>query len=369
MTHRWIAGSIEFLEGAYAPESGLFSYSSRLAGDSFTNDFEHPAVMRYTINSLLGLQEANRAGHAGPAAELYPAKLQTFLDRQLGAVDNWADRGLLLVLLSREGRKTEASNLLRDISGFVDGQNFARVDLQSIAWMLWGVAAAARSGLDNAEQTADKLFKVLHSRYVDKDSLLARHSLQRYRKDLVSFGGTAYYLRALYEYGTLVNDEYVLSLFDQAVARVMSLQGPKGEWPWMISVGRGDIVDPYPVFSVHQDSMAMLFLVPALDRGLPGAAEAISNSCLWVGGRNELNADLVNDDPFLICRSIQRVESAPRARRYLRSLWRRGDPWAPVAREKVEINRECRSYHIGWILFIWATREELLSRSLEALRS
>src|SRR5438093_6782818 len=32
-----------------------------------------------------------------------------------------------------------------------------------------------------------------------------------------------------------------------------SLQGPQGEWPWMIDVRSGNPLDVYPVFAVHQD--------------------------------------------------------------------------------------------------------------------
>ena len=66
-----------------------------------------------------------------------------------------------------------------------------------------------------------------------------------------------------------------------------------------MSGASGAIVDPYPVFSVHQDSMALLFLLPALDRGLPGTAEAISRSLAWCFGENELGIDFYVRDPSL----------------------------------------------------------------------
>jgi hypothetical protein len=172
-------------------------------------------------------------------------------------------------------------------------------------------------------------------------------------------------MRALYEYGTAMNDEYALTLFDWTVRRVVSLQGPMGEWPWMISVRRPAVVDPYPVFSVHQDSMALLFLIPALERNVPGVATAMAESCRWVEGRNELSTDLVNRDPFFISRSIQRSEKGSRARRFARSLAPKKGSWRQAAAGKVEINPECRSYHIGWILFVWSGREELLEATVE----
>ena len=59
---------------------------------------------------------------------------------------------------------------------------------------------------------------------------------------------------------------------------MLGIQGSQGQWPWMISSRTSIPLDFYPVFGVHQDSMAMLFLHPALDLGLPGAAGAIERS-------------------------------------------------------------------------------------------
>ena len=364
MSHFWISGSIDFLERSYDPERALFSYSSSLTPNGFTNDFDHPAVIRYTINSLLGLQEAAAAGETGRPVDAYPDMLHAFLKKNLAAVNDWADKGLLLVLLTREEAKsTEASQLVSEIGGFVERDD-TTVDLQSMAWMLWGTSLAARTGWSEADTIARKLFTRIHSRYLDRNSLLARHSLARYRRDLVSFGGTVYYLRALHEYATTTGDEYAHTLFDWGVKRVIEMQGPLGEWPWMLSVSRAAIVDPYPVFSVHQDAMAMLFLLPALDRDVPGAMEAISSSCLWVGGRNELSKNLVNEDPFFICRSIRRIEKNERARRYLRQFAPKKDGWRAAPRDQVEVNPESRSYHIGWILFAWSNRQRLLEEAL-----
>lgn len=367
MTHPWISGGVDFLESAYDPERGLFSYSSKLVGDTISNDFKHSAVIRYSINSLLGLQEAARWEHS--MAHAYSEKLERFLERQLDSVEGLADRGLLLVLLIREGRLDQASDVLDAIRTFVQAPDLSDIDLQSVSWMLWGSTSAAQAGLPGAAMVSKKLFRILQSHYFHRNSLLARHSLERYRRDLVSFGGTVYYLRALYEYGVLHNDEYALATFDWAVRRVMSLQGPQGEWPWMISVRRAAIVDPYPVFSVHQDSMAMLFLIPALERRIPGVERSIANSCLWVEGRNELAVNLVNQDPFFVSRSIQRSESAPRLRRYLRSIAGPKDSWPAAGERKVEVNPECRSYHIGWILFVWSGRVDLLESSLTTNKS
>jgi hypothetical protein len=139
--------------------------------------------------------------------------------------------------------------------------------------------------------------------------------------------------------------------------RAIAFQGPEGEWPWMIDVRSGKPFDVYPVFSVHQDSMAMLFLHPYLDSGESGATEAIRRSIAWCYGENELGEDLYRFDPFFAYRSIERIERLPRLRRYLRGISRRAtSASAAYASASVRLNRECRSYHLGWILYAWSHR-------------
>jgi hypothetical protein len=94
----------------------------------------------------------------------------------------------------------------------------------------------------------------------------------------VSFGGVVYFLRARHKYSVCVGDEYARSIFRFGVDRVRDIQGPYGEWPWLIDVKTAAPIDFFPIYSVHQDSMAMLFLLPALDLGLPDVTENIARS-------------------------------------------------------------------------------------------
>jgi hypothetical protein len=124
----------------------------------------------------------------------------------------------------------------------------------------------------------------------------------------------------------------------------------------MIDVRTGLPFDVYPIFSVHQDSMAMLFLFPAKLYGVAGVDEAIDRSFRWNFGHNELDACLVRSEPCAwFYRSIERDERWPRARRYLRAL---GPPARtyPARSRNVRLNRECRSYHLGWVLYAWSGR-------------
>jgi hypothetical protein len=360
---RICAESIRFLHDVYSEELALFPYSSTAAeGREWVNDYGGRWAVRYSINSLLGLKAAADAGLVGGSGPDVPALLDAFVDRHGRSLDNPADHGLLLVLLAGLDRHRDAAGeLLRRVERLARDTAVAQLNMQDLGWMLWGATAAAREGLGGAAETATRLHDTIVDDFVDPRTALPRHSVRRYRRDIVSFGSISYYLRSLHEYARFSGEGRARALFGNGVERILALQGPAGEWPWLLNARTGRIIDPYPVFTVHQDSMALLFLLPALENeGLPGAAEAIARSLAWVAGANELGIPMLEDEPFRAFRAIERREHVPRLRRYVRAAQsaagRRGG-W-PDRGGDIRLNPECRSYHVGWLLYVWAGRGE-----------
>jgi hypothetical protein len=176
----------------------------------------------------------------------------------------------------------------------------------------------------------------------------------------VSFGAIVYFLWSLYEYSQVFHDKYAAAIFRESCLRVIGLQQNMGEWPWFINANTSRILDLYQVYSVHQDSMAMLFLLPAKESGISEADPAIKNSYDWLFGSNEMGENMIAPEPFFIYRSIRRKGTFEIRKRYVRSLLlslsrKEGERARPSS---LEINRECRSYHLGWILFVWSGRED-----------
>ncbi len=360
---RLLDGCVENLTMVYRDHDGLFPYSSRLGGSPFHNDFRLPESIRYTINTLLGLLEASRAGVPGISESDVERMTARFLTAHGGAVVDNADLGLLLLLLTNlgtEGERAAATiETLRRTVAKGDPRSF---DIQGLSWIVWGASAASRAGSSGADALGQTATQLIKTHFVHPRSGLPRHRTTWYRKSIVSFGGYVYFLRAMHEASVTYSDPDAAALFRAGVNNAVKLQGPQGEWPWMLNVRTGRATDVYPVFSVHQDSMAMLFLLPALEAGEPGVREAISQSMAWVFGRNELAIEFYRYDPFFAFRSIERSDRAPRLRRYGRSVahsvtLRPGR----YASARVRCNSECRSYHLGWILYVWAGRLPQLS--------
>ncbi len=355
-----LEGCIENLLAVYDDGHGLFPYSTRLVDGRFVNNYEHPHAVRYTINTLLGLSEAARAGMAGIGESTVATMRSTFLERQLARVETPADLGLLTLLWSDyTDDEAPARSSLDRLKAMLGADPARSWSMQDLGWTIWGACAASRHGRAGADAIAATAFDLVRSEFVDPSSGLPRHSTHRYRSGIVSFGSLVYYLRAVHEYALTFDDGTAAGMFSRGVDRAIGVQGPRGEWPWMLDVRSGRPFDVYPVFSVHQDSMSMLFLLPALDNGVPRAAEAIRRSLAWGFGENELSIDFYPRSPFHAYRSIERAESAPRARRYMRSLAHRLSARPPRwTGARVRLNPECRSYHLGWILYAWSGRPE-----------
>ena len=86
----------------------------------------------------------------------------------------------------------------------------------------------------------------------------------------------------------------------------------------------------------------------------------VTKSFKWIYGENEINAPMMQAEPFFINRSLRQAGGNERVRRFLRATAHsvRGTSAPHPARGGVEINPECRSYHIGWILYAWAARTD-----------
>ncbi len=347
--------ALEYLSHAFDARRALFSWCSRVdQRGEVTHDFAAPWSLRYTINSYLGLSEAERSG--ARIAWLGPVSsgVERFLSACEPQILNCGDHGLLLVLLAavdpshpavaRSQRYLEQA-IARDDAA-------ARLDMQQLAWMLWGACAWATD--EWAQALAQRIFDLVRASFVHPESGMPRHSTRRYRSHAVSFGSIVYFLRAMHEYAEAFDSGPARELFSNCLRRVLAVQGEDGAWPWMIDVRTAVPIDIYPIFTVHQDSMAMLFLFPAQRRGVPGIDAAIERSFMWNLGYNELQTPILRGQPHAwFYRSIERTERSPRARRYLRGLGPRAREY-PARSPRVRLNRECRSYHPGWILYVWS---------------
>jgi hypothetical protein len=151
----------------------------------------------------------------------------------------------------------------------------------------------------------------------------------------------------------------------QTAEHLVEAQGPLGQWWWLYSPSTATVLEGYPVYSVHQDGMAFMGLVPVEKLGEGSYAKALALGVDWLYERNELSLTLVEEEPPFICRNIQRVGSGADApfgisrSNFYRTVARSLRPGSVsdqtvAAPEELEPLRECRSYHLGWLLYAYA---------------
>jgi len=355
---RLVQQASRLLREMFDETQALFSYSLREVDGRYVNDFSHPSKIRYTINVLAGLQAAADAeGLDWDVAHL----VDRFASLHLPAVVNAADKGLMLHVLASAGHERRDA-VLSEIETLLDSREAtARLNLQEIGWLLSGLCRHAEiTGDGRSVASAERLFRATDRDYLNRDTLLPRFTRQWWRRPFTSFGGLTYFLMALRDYAAAFNDPYAEMLFRESVVKTIQLQGRGGEWPWFVNVNQQRVAEWYPVYSVHQASMAMLFLLPALDMGVAGARASIEKSLSWLAGGNELGIAMMRVEPFMTFRCIRRREPASRALTYGRSLARSAlHSQAPALRPaQLDVNTECRSYEIGWLLYAWAGRKD-----------
>src|SRR5439155_26377828 len=136
-------------------------YRTRLPDGRYINDYDHADAIGYTINSLLVLAESAQAGRPGPGIEVVRALTAAFLARHQQDVVTCADVGLLALLLGEyEGPDHPAvPAVFRRLEACLQ-QPVATLNMQDLAWALWGACAGVRARLPSADKLARTAFDI-----------------------------------------------------------------------------------------------------------------------------------------------------------------------------------------------------------------
>ncbi len=349
--------SVDLLENMYDEKTELFSFSTHLKDGKYINDFNTPGKYRYTVNVLAGIQKLQQFTKTPWNLERI---IETYLTRHLARDVNVGNRGLLLHVLTLENHK-KAKEIYLWLNNLLEDRSKAlKYSVQDIAWASIGITTYAQKFRDRTTLNfARKVINYLRQDLMNSATLLPKHK-HNLRGTFVSFGGITYFLMALDHYARSFGDNSIKTLFEDAVRRVLLLQGINGEWPWFIDSSTGNVMDWYQVYSVHQDSMAMLFLLPAFDSGVEGTKDTICKSYKWLFGNNQLQNTLIQQAPFFIYRSIKQKQFAERPMRIIKSVTNKimRKNASLINPRYLEINKECRSYHLGWLIYAWAGRND-----------
>jgi len=182
----------------------------------------------------------------------------------------------------------------------------------------------------------------------------------RFRAHIGCFADQVYPIQALARLSAATGDAEPLRMANRCAATICDLQGQAGQWWWHYDSRTGDVVEGYPVYSVHQHAMAPMALFDLADAGGTDHVADIALGLDWLRTHPEVMDELISEKHGVIWRKVGRREP-PKAVRSLSAVTTALRPgWHLPALDKVfppdRIDYECRPYELGWLLYAWSTR-------------
>jgi hypothetical protein len=225
-----------------------------------------------------------------------------------------------------------------------------------LAWGLMALCADAEAPVADMRESLAR--RLVHSarpagvfpHVVDGSSSMRSH--------VSCFADFVYPIQALSTYHKLTGDAAALDAALEASALICRLQGRAGQWWWHYDFRTGQVVEPYPVYAVHQDAMAPMALRALQEASGRDFKEPVARGLQWLESSPELRGgSLIDETAGLIWRKVARREPGKLAR-YLQAAASRLRPSLRVpGLDRVlppgSIDFEDRPYHLGWVLYAW----------------
>lgn len=349
--------AIKGLEKCWLPRHGRWSHIYHLDGRAEPNESLPPSDVFYTLNVLLGLSRVSRIPSNLDLRTIF--ENNTALLTRL-PVAKYAF-GMALWTSGELGIEVRGDVLDAVNETLSERSNWLTFRAQDIGMIVCGLVAQAKRDPARWSALAAELSAFLVARYHCRSGLFF-DSARGVRRRFSSFATNTYLTLACYHYGQFANDPRFIDIANTCARKLISLQGPNGEWPWFFDTPNGRIVDFYEIYSVHQYGMAPAFLECAEQHGVTGARDALIKGFRWVFGDNQLKRPMLLPELHLTIRSqVRKRELRVNKKRALRAVMnmalRRSSTLATP--DDVALRLECRSYELGWILWSFGRRTDL----------
>jgi hypothetical protein len=204
-------------------------------------------------------------------------------------------------------------------------------------------------------------YEKLTGLYNPDSRLFARHNrvgfTEKISRRIACFADQVYPILALANYGRHFQDARSVGVAVSVADTICRLQGPKGQWWWHYDVQTGKIAEQYPIFSVHQHGMAPMALFAVDAAAGTNHKEHIVKGVNWLVECNELTTRMIEQEQGVIWRDIHRREIGKMFRIIRGLLITNGlTQLHRLAGRNLfgyVVNRECRPYELGWLLYAW----------------
>ncbi len=361
------------------------------------------AVAELRSIALAGLARMYR-----PRAHRFAFRLKR-TDNGLDQLEGTSDRYTAIALIGLAGESPEAvREVLHGASGravcehLVQASN-DRVSLGDAALMLWAacawdlrsrdILAARLAALDPASgnhTTVDLAWAldalVTDGRHEELAGQLAARLIGTYRPSgrvfghwpadaaqnslrshVACFADQVYPVHALARYGLTTDDDGAIDVAREGAEGICQRQGADGQWWWHFDARTGNVIEGYPVYSVHQDAMAPMALFAAEASAHRDFSQAVVRGLSWLARSPEIGGSLIDRAANVIWRKVARREP----RKLTRGLQAVASRLHPAARligldrlfPPKAIDWESRPYHLGWLLYAWPSGRTIGSSS------
>jgi hypothetical protein len=185
---------------------------------------------------------------------------------------------------------------------------------------------------------------------------------------VASFADQVYPIQALSWYAGASGHKEALDVAVRCARVLCDLQGPDGQWWWHYDPRSGRVLERYPVYAIHQDSMGPMALRAVGEASGIDFTPSVDQGLAWLGRAPELGGtSLIDVDADLIWRKVARREPR-KLSRYLQAVASRvhprlRTPGLDLVFPPVAIDYEDRPYHLGWLLYAWPASRRVASRS------
>ena len=178
-----------------------------------------------------------------------------------------------------------------------------------------------------------------------------------YRDHVGSFADQVYPLQALARLHASADDQSALAAAERVAEAICAAQGEAGQWWWHYDSRFGDVVEGYPVYSVHQHAMAPMALMDLADAGGESHLDSVGRGLRWLSEPPETSEALVLDDPPITWRKVARADRRKTVRGLRAASTRIRPGWRISLLDRFfppgVVDHECRPYQLGWLLFTW----------------
>ena len=256
-----MALSVRGLDRMYDPEGSVFPQTMRGSRSdsgpvlqSEGQNLRYAAIVALGV-SRLPLPEQHDALHGSTALELaHLVSRRVVGHRDLGslALGAWA---------YAEVTGQPASDLLDVLVRRATQEKALPVVVLS-----WTIAALIASGrLDQASTFAEDLLAVQGEAGIFPHTVPAS-AQGRVRAHVGCFADQVYPIQSLSRLYAATGEDRYLAAATRCGVQICALQGAEGQWWWHYDQRTGEVIEGFPVYSVHQHAMAPMALFELIDR-------------------------------------------------------------------------------------------------------